>query len=320
MCIRDRTDSEWKDCGQIQGPAGKDGKDGATGPQGPQGPAGKDGTQVDLSNYATKDQLATKADNTVVAPLSYGALHDGANLDDEKTSGTFFSIEEVTNGPGFSNGDLFVTWVVSAMSATEATTFTQMAFTQAGDMAIRNFVSGAGWGSWKLLANDSDVTTAISTATANMVDSSKPTNFTAGLQSGGVDVATAADLKSVEDSAWRQLDNKYISVNNGTLSSETTILFRLDQIAKKIYLQGTVLVKEMVGANIAIDFSGIIKTITSTDNTLQYWGNSPSNAYWATTTGSRINIATDDVGRATILHSGAGTTKTAACVTYDELA
>ena len=56
------------------------------------------------------------------------------------------------------------------------------------------------------LASKTDVTTAISTATANMVDSSKPTNFTAGLKSGGVDVATAADIKSVEASAWRRLD------------------------------------------------------------------------------------------------------------------
>lgn len=154
---------------------------------------------------------------------------------------------------------------------------------------------------------------------STLADTTKPANFTNGLQSGGVDVATAADLKSIEDSAWRQLDNKYISANTGTLSSDTTILFRLDQIAKKIYLQGTVLVKELVEATITIDFSGIIKTITSSTDTLQYWGNNPSSSNWATTTGSKIVITTDDDGRSTILHSGAGTTKTAACVTYDEL-
>lgn len=128
------TANAWKDCGQIQGPAGKDGATGpqgpkgdmgATGPQGPQGiqgpkgdtgatgpqgPAGKDGTQVDLTGYA-------------------------------KTT---------------------------------------------------------------------DVTTAISTATANMVDSTKATNFTAGLQSGGVDVATAADLKSVEDQTINQMTGLFL--------------------------------------------------------------------------------------------------------------
>lgn len=38
---------------------------------------------------------------------------------------------------------------------------------------------------------------------STLADTTKPANFTAGLQSGGVDVATAADLKSVENSAWR---------------------------------------------------------------------------------------------------------------------
>lgn len=52
------------------------------------------------------------------------------------------------------------------------------------------------------VATTTDVTTAVSTATANMVDSTKATNFTAGLQSGGVNVATAADLKSLVDSTW----------------------------------------------------------------------------------------------------------------------
>ena len=45
------------------------------------------------------------------------------------------------------------------------------------------------------VAGIDEVNSAISTATANMVDSSKPTNFTAGLQSGGVDVATTAGEK-----------------------------------------------------------------------------------------------------------------------------
>ncbi|WP_369957321.1 hypothetical protein [Levilactobacillus brevis] len=57
-------------------------------------------------------------------------------------------------------------------------------------------------------AKTSDVTTAISTATANMVDSTKATNFTAGLQSGGIDVATAADLKSIEDASWHTITGK----------------------------------------------------------------------------------------------------------------
>ena len=86
-------------------------------------------------------------------------------------------------------------------------------------------------------AKTSDVTTAISTATANMVDSSKPTNFTAGLKSGGVDVATAADIKSIEGSAWRQLDNKYVTVSdNSPLQDSSTLLYKIDKSTKRIYL------------------------------------------------------------------------------------
>jgi len=76
------------------------------------------------------------------------------------------------------------------------------------------------------VATKSDVTTAVSTATANMVDSRKSTNFTAGLKSGGVDVATAADLKSVEASAWKLLVN----------SDATTAFYRL--VDGTLYISG----------------------------------------------------------------------------------
>ena len=129
------TNNSWKDCGQIQGPAGKDGKDGATGPQGPKGDTG------------------------AIGPRGPQGIQ-GPKGDTGATGAT---------GPAGKDG-------------------TQVDLTE--------------------YAKTTDVTTAISAATANMVDSSKPTNFTAGLQSGGVDVATAADLKSVEDSAWRPLTLK----------------------------------------------------------------------------------------------------------------
>ncbi|WP_061777267.1 collagen-like protein [Levilactobacillus senmaizukei] len=129
------TNNAWKDCGQIQGPAGKDGKDGATGPQGPKGDTGATGPQGPQGIQGPKgDTGATGA-----------------------------------TGPAGKDG-------------------TQVDLTE--------------------YAKTTDVTTAISTATANMVDSTKATNFTAGLQSGGVNVATAADLKSIKDSAWRPLTLK----------------------------------------------------------------------------------------------------------------
>jgi len=50
---------------------------------------------------------------------------------------------------------------------------------------------------------------------SDLARTSQQTNFTAGLQSGGVDVATAADLKSIEASAWRPLTLE--NANNGAI-------------------------------------------------------------------------------------------------------
>ncbi|MFD1548200.1 hypothetical protein [Levilactobacillus fuyuanensis] len=97
--------------------------------------------------------------------------------------------------------------------------------TLADTTKLSNFTAGL-QSNGTAVATTSDVTTAISTATANMVDSSKLTNFTAGLQSGGVDVATAADLKSIEASAWKLLVN----------SDATTAFYRL--VDGTLYISG----------------------------------------------------------------------------------
>lgn len=396
------TDNEWKDCGQIQGPAGKDGKDGATGPQ---GPAGKDGTQVDLSNYATQQQLASKADdskvfhnlptllpsgtdldtvtssgdyqvpsavnrpsnaddwtiycvvalqsslsngvqtafdtngnvqsirtwngkgwnswkslattddvntaistatanmasNGDVGPLVQGAIHEGADLDTEMTPGTFFSASKVTHGPNFTNsgyGDQMITWTVNRVVSGTTSVYTQNAYNQLGEASSRNYVSGAGWGKWTI---------------------------------GGVNVATAADLKSVEDSAWRQLDNKYISTkstSNTTISSDTVILYKLDTDNKRIYLQGTILISSNTTSNlstaVSIDFSSIAKTISFASGyyALQYWGNSPSALYGSTILDDKLTMTSTSSGYLSIsnLSSSSGSqSSTLAYVTYDEL-
>jgi len=146
---------------------------------------------IDLSNYPTKDQLATKADDSKVAHLS------GAN--------NFGTVPTVNNNPLL---------LASSLPSTLADT-----------TKLSNFTAGLQKGGADV-ATQSDVTTAISTATANMVDSTKATNFTAGLQSGGVDVATAADLKSVEDKAWKLLVN----------SDATTAFYRL--VDGTLYISG----------------------------------------------------------------------------------
>ena len=88
---------------------------------------------------------------------------------------------------------------------------------------------------------------------STLADTTKDANFTAGLRSGGVSVATSDDLKSVEKSAWRQLnvfsnifnnyegiykinsDEKYLEISAcGTTNKNGTILFDLSSIINKI--------------------------------------------------------------------------------------
>ncbi|QBJ03763.1 BppU-like baseplate protein [Lactobacillus phage ATCCB] len=350
---------------------------------------------------ATGNPYITKSD---VSPLIQGAVHDGADLNNELQPGTYFSPTKVTNGPGFYTAgvrDVMITWTVTKVSSSGVTAYTQMAYNQIGNMAVRNFVSGSGLGKWTIIADDSkvlhstdmrkpasdvagieevnakqdkigytpaddskvahlsgannfntvptvnnnplllasslpsdlartgsdqeftgkntfdiapidkatgnpyitkdgvpavpstladttkdanftgklqksgidvatksDVTTAISTATANMVDSTKATNFTAGLQSGGIDVATAADLKSVKDSAWRQLDFGPDANLGGALASSYIVYqIHADEKYLSFFYLGVCQsqIRSFSDNTTLMDLSSIVKGISSID-------------------------------------------------------
>lgn len=271
------TNNAWKDCGQIQGPAGKDG---ATGPQGPQGPAGKDGTQVDLSSYATQQQLATKSDTSAIDPSvmvkrTLTANDDVLTLD----PGTYWAW-----GPLPKNYPTRSPWGTVVVKLNPISTDGQNKMVEVTDVDSNNRVintyygSPAHWSGWRVpnsttMASKSDVTTAISTATANMVDSSKPTNFTAGLQSGGVDVATAADLKSVKDSAWRRLDFGP-DANLGGAVVSSYIVYQIHDDEKYLsffYLGvGQSENKTFLDNTTLMDLSSIVKGISSIDFSVKY--------------------------------------------------
>lgn len=242
-----RVNNAWKDCGQIQGPAGKDGKDGATGPQGPQGP---------------------KGDTGAIGPRGPQGIQ-GPKGDTGATGAT---------GPAGKDG-------------------TQVDLTE--------------------YAKTTDMKTAISAATANMVDSTKTTNFTARLQSGGVDVATAADIKSVEDSAWRELDTKYITLSSGTLHFNTHILYKIDSANKMIWLEGGVAV---FGSQVlvTINFSGIAKNVTYLSGyQIQVYGGNPMGRYNAgSIVNNSIKVTTENASPVSGFSiSSLGTP----CLLYDEL-
>ncbi|XHH97500.1 hypothetical protein ACEPPO_00915 (plasmid) [Limosilactobacillus fermentum] len=281
---------------------------------------------ADVTGFATKTDVTTAisaaTDNmpskTDVNPLIQGVVHDGTDLNNELQPGTFFSPSKVVNGPGFYNqgyGDQMITWTVIRVISGTTSVYTQNAYNRNGECATRNFVSGSGWGSWKILSTDP----------------SKPMDFPGGITSGGVDVATAADLKSIEDSAWRQLDNKYISTkptSNTTISSNTVILYKLDTDNKRIYLQGTIFISSNVTSNlstaVSVDFSGIAKTISFASGyyALQYWGNDPSSLYGSTLLNNKLTMYSTSYGYLSIsnLSSSSGSqSSTLAYVTYDEL-
>lgn len=179
--------------------------------------------KIDLSNYATQQQLATKADTSAIDPsVLLGAIPITSTTDlFTLDPGTYFG-NNVTpvNGPAINSLPATNYFWVKLETTKANTSIKKLTWTDNGNHHYTNDYYGAPakWHNWQVpnsttMASKSDVTTAISTATANMVDSTKATNFTAGLQSGGVDVATAADLKSVEDASWHTITGKSDSLS-----------------------------------------------------------------------------------------------------------
>lgn len=71
---------------------------------------------------------------------------------------------------------------------------------------------------------------------SDLARTSQQTNFTNGLQSGGVDVATAADLKSVEDQAWRPIiSNNYSGLCMMKYNADTETMSLSGTIFPKTY-------------------------------------------------------------------------------------
>lgn len=104
--------------------------------------------------------------------------------------------------------------------------------TLADTTKLSNFTAGL-QSNGTAVATQTDVTTAISVATANMVDRnpntgvvSEPVDFTKLTVNGGKSVATRDDLKSLEASAWKLLVN----------SDATTAFYRL--VDGTLYISG----------------------------------------------------------------------------------
>ncbi|WP_179193258.1 hypothetical protein [Levilactobacillus brevis] len=100
---------------------------------------------------------------------------------------------------------------------------------------------------------------------SDLARTSQQTNFTAGLKSGGVDVATAADIKSIEDSAWRVLDFKNIVNDQGvtpSIDNASVFLYKLDETNKRIYMLFTLSGTFPATSNLYFNFSNVVKNIS----------------------------------------------------------
>ncbi|MFW2875146.1 pyocin knob domain-containing protein [Lentilactobacillus buchneri] len=96
---------------------------------------------------------------------------------------------------------------------------------------------------------------------SDLARTSQQTNFTAGLQSGGVPVATSDDLKSVENSAWHT-----VTLPNSQGLKSITMIYKNHEDDK--YIEANIYANSVhttIYACTMLDLSGIVNRITDID-------------------------------------------------------
>lgn len=148
----------------------------------------------------------------------------------------------------------------------------------------------------KLQQNGQDVALANNTIARNPDTGvvSKPTDFTNLTVNGGKSVATSDDLKSLEASAWRVLDNKYITAftkYNTSIKVDENSLFlvKIDEVNKRVYMFFTILGNFVENSSIYIDLTSIVKNLSFPSYHLYYLeGNTASSTADGSIVGNRI--------------------------------
>ncbi len=101
------------------------------------------------------------------------------------------------------------------------------------------------------------------TFTATQTFSIAPTIKDASTEKGDNQAATMADLKSVENSAWHQLDSSLITLDYGG-SPNGICLYKIDSVNKKIYIQWVMIIQYgSYYGNAYSDFSSVVSKFTS---------------------------------------------------------
>lgn len=108
------------------------------------------------------------------------------------------------------------------------------------------------------------------TFTAAQTFSIAPTITDASKDKGDNQAATMADLKSLENSAWHQLDSSKVT---GGAITNSLVLYKIDEPNKKIYLSFVILQNGNTPASsdsVYLDFSGVVNKITAASGNVSY--------------------------------------------------
>ncbi|MFS8170931.1 hypothetical protein U6D78_15500, partial [Lactiplantibacillus plantarum] len=102
---------------------------------------------------------------------------------------------------------------------------------------------------------------------------------------------TAADIKSVEASAWRQLDNKYIT-STYTVSPASTVLYKIDDTNKRLYLQGSIILTTGASSDnkITLNLGSIVKKVLTVNGS--YLGYAGGYGNWVTINNINMDTST----------------------------
>ncbi|MFW2822491.1 hypothetical protein ACN50E_09175 [Levilactobacillus brevis] len=254
----------------------------------------------DYADTQASDKVKTSdIDPSVIVKYTLTADDDVLTLD----SGTYYTLGVTPKNYPTSA----VNWshVVVKTLSNGSTTYSKIVEVfDTSNHQIFNIYSGypLKWSGWLVpnsttMASKSDVTTA----TANMVHRnpdtgsvSEPVDFTNLTVNGGKSVATRDDLKSLETSAWRVLDNKCITAftkYNTSIKVDENSLFlvKIDEVNKRVYMFFTILGNFVENSSIYIDLTSIVKNLSFPSYHLYYLeGNTASSTADGSIVGNRI--------------------------------
>lgn len=312
-------------------------------------------TLTSAKEYADT-KVSGKADDSAVVHNTPTILPSGTDLNVVTSSGYYY-IAGAINKP--ENADDWTIYQVVDLRSS-LSNGVQIAYDTNENFQSMRTWSGKGWTPWKLLADDSKVVhltdmrkPASQVASidevnakqdkldytpanaANVVDRnpdtgvvSKPTDFTNLTVNGGKSVATRDDLKSLEDSAWRELDKSYLMPDKGSLDNQSSFLFKLDTTANRLYFIFKLGISEAEvsakGTKVSVDLSSVVKNISTPTLT------GFSNYYWLFGTEKTISISNNLLQAPSVstfcttsyssYKNGSNTTIFDTCfVSYDEL-